>query len=115
MAHFNLYDAITAARSAAAVQYRLIFAEKPETVIHRGMRPVRACLDRLNWFQFDRIDQLTAEFRKGGIPLEFLNSAKAENPARIAAMQSDLAAAAAWELNRYGCILLRQLEPGVPA
>lgn len=80
---------------AAALQISFAFH-------HRGIRPSRACAERLTWFECDRIDQLTAEFRKDGISLEFLQAAKSENPARIAEMRRQLADAIRWETARYG-------------
>lgn len=69
---------------------------------YRGLRPSVFCAARLDWFENSRIDELTAEYRRGGIPLAFLNAVKAENPGRVADMRRALVAAIAWQMKTYG-------------
>ena len=69
-----------------------------------GLRPVGPCLDRL----FDRevmaVSRLLAcRFASQGLK----DAVLAEQPERVEARKFDLEYAACWELQQYGCILLR--------
>lgn len=78
------------------------FAWPESTAKLSGLRPAQFCELRLNWFRYERIPQLEIALTNGITTAEHLASAIAENSARVAQYESELARAEAWELSRYG-------------
>jgi hypothetical protein len=76
---------------------------KPPAFLPLGIHPVGPCLDRLFHQEHIAIPRLLAcTFAPEGLKV----SAIEDNPQHIEDRQKDLKYSAAWELQRYGCILL---------
>jgi len=68
----------------------------------QGLRPSKACAERLLWAKNDRLPQLLSAVHLGICPRPLYDRAVIENPELIAQMERDYFKAGMWERERYG-------------
>jgi hypothetical protein len=64
-----------------------------------GLRPTRACAERLIWFRDKQLPEL---LMAQGVPRGLYEATVANNPKRIAEMEEQYRAAVQYEMDRHG-------------
>ena len=67
-----------------------------------GLRPSKACAERLIWARDHRLNELQSAVHAGICPRALYESVVLENPAMVAQLERDYFEAAMWEKKRYG-------------
>jgi hypothetical protein len=94
-----------ATRRTHPAQLWLWSTPDPKPDFYVGIHPTKYCLARLNWAISDCLPNLLSAVHAGICTRELYEAAVQENPAFTAELCSSVADAA-WELNRYGCLLI---------
>jgi hypothetical protein len=90
-------NAAVAARSA-----------EPHAEFDCGIHPTKHCLARLRWAENDNLPNLLSAVHNGLCPRALYEAAVVDHPRFLAELRQSVAEAAAWELQRYGCLLIPQ-------
>jgi hypothetical protein len=100
-----LKNAVAARRNSPAQLWLWSFTES-KSDFYVGIHPTKHCLARLRWAEYDNLPNLLSAVHSGICPRELYEAAVLTQPKFIAELRVSVAGAAAWELNRYGCLLI---------
>src|SRR5690242_20515889 len=77
----------------------------PDPDFYTGIHPTQYCLSRLRWAEHEALPQLLSAVHMGICPRPLYEAAVRRHSEFVTEFRHSVALAAAWELERYGCLL----------